>query len=785
MQTIKRNDEFFEIDSRLPVLPLKEVVVFPYMVIPLLVGREPSLRAVQEAMMSDRYIFLTAQRDLTLEEPTRDDLYRFGVVARILQVLKLPNGLMKVLVEGIIRGRISRYLPITDHFEAKIEFIEDEELEEKQVIAVMRKAVSLFKEYVHLHSDIPDEVLLQLEQLHSPQRLAHYISSHLQREISQKQILLEEVHVVDQLMHLVEILDAECEILEIERRIDEKVRGRIQRSQKNFYLQEQIRVIQEELGESGGVDADLAILRDKIIKAKMPADVEQKAFEEFDKLRNTPAMSPESTVVRNFLDWLIALPWTRKSRDQIDLTRAAKILDEDHYGLSKPKERILEHLAVLKLVKKLKGPILCLVGPPGVGKTSLGKSIARAMRRNFVRISLGGVRDEAEIRGHRRTYIGSMPGRIIQSMKRAQTINPVFLLDEIDKMSVDFRGDPASALLEVLDPEQNKAFNDHFLEVDYDLSNVLFITTANVRANIPEPLQDRMEIIELPGYLEHEKVEIATGYLIPKLLGEHGLKPEQVSFARKGIQRIIHEYTREAGVRNLERQLAAICRKVAKKVADSKKKGQRFVITSASIPKYLGSPMFQPRSYDTSMTIGTATGLAWTAHGGDLLEIEVVVVDGKGGLTLTGKLGDVIRESAQAAFSYARRRAAELEIKGEFWKDKDIHIHFPEGAIPKDGPSAGVTIATALISALTGKPVRRDVAMTGELTLGGKVLAIGGLQEKVMAAQRYEIRTVLVPQENKNDIQDLPAPLRRGINIIPVAHMDQVLEHAISLPGNP
>ncbi len=785
MQTVKRNDEYFEIDSRLPVLPLKEVVVFPYMVIPLLVGREPSLRAVQEAMMSDRYIFLTAQRDLTLEEPTRDDLYRFGVVARILQVLKLPNGLMKVLVEGIIRGRIARYLPITDHFEAKIEFIEDEELEEKQVVAVMRKAVSLFKEYVHLHNDIPDEVLLQLEQIQSPQRLAHYLSSHLQREISQKQILLEEVHVVDQLMHLVEILDAECEILEIERRIDEKVRGRIQRSQKNFYLQEQIRVIQEELGESGGVDADLAILREKIIKAKMPPEVEQKAFEEFEKLRNTPAMSPESTVVRNFLDWLIALPWTRKSRDQIDLKRAAKILDEDHYGLRKPKERILEHLAVLKLVKKLKGPILCLVGPPGVGKTSLGKSIARAMRRNFVRISLGGVRDEAEIRGHRRTYIGSMPGRIIQSMKRAQTINPVFLLDEIDKMSVDFRGDPASALLEVLDPEQNKAFNDHFLEVDYDLSNVLFITTANVRANIPEPLQDRMEIIELPGYLEHEKVEIATGYLIPKLLGEHGLKADQVSFARKSIQRIIREYTREAGVRNLERQLASICRKVAKKVADDKKKDRRYVITAASIPKYLGSPVFQPRSYDADLTVGTATGLAWTAHGGDLLEIEVVVVDGKGGLTLTGKLGDVIRESAQAAFSYARRRAADLNIEGEFWKDKDIHIHFPEGAISKDGPSAGVTIATALISALTGKPVRRNLAMTGELTLGGKVLAIGGLQEKVMAAQRYEIETVLVPKENKNDIADLPAPLRKGITIIPVAHMDEVLEHAISLAENP
>jgi len=781
MQKIVRDHVEIEINNRLPVLPLKEVVLFPYMIFPLLVGREASLRAIQESMVLDKLIFLTAQRDITKEEPGRDDLFRIGVVSRILQVLKLPNGLMKVLVEGLVRGRISRFLPITDHFEARVDVIQEDNVQGPEIKALMRRVGTLFKDYVHLNRNIPDEVLLALENLDHPQRLADFISAHLLREVKVKQQILEIPHTGEQLLELVKILEGEKEILEMERNLDEKVRGRLQKSQRNFWLQEQMRAIQEELGDEADGDSEITSLRDKIKKAHMSKEAEEKAREELEKLRNTAPMSPEATVIRNYLDWLLAVPWNKRTEDNIDIDKAKQILEEDHYGLEKPKDRILEHLAVLKLVNEMKGPILCFVGPPGVGKTSLGKSVARAMGRNFVRVSLGGVRDEAEIRGHRRTYIGSLPGKIIQSMKKVKTVNPVFLLDEVDKMSVDFRGDPSAALLEVLDPEQNKAFNDHYLEVDYDLSQVLFITTANVRAQIPEPLQDRMEIISLPGYLEHDKVEIAKGFLIPKLLKEHGLKPDHLELSDAGVLAIVRDYTRESGVRNLERELGTICRKVARDLA-SGKTGKKHMITPRNLSKYLGVAKFSERKLEKKLSIGTATGLAWTRYGGDVLEIEVNLMKGKGHLTLTGKLGEVMKESAKAALSYARTNAQQLGIQGEFWSNVDIHLHIPEGAIPKDGPSAGITLATAIISALSGRQVRRDVAMTGEITLRGSVLAIGGLNEKMLAAQRNGIRRVIIPAENVKELKELPAPLRRGMEIIPVRTMEEVL-NLVLLPA--
>ncbi len=812
MHKIVRDGVELEINTRLPVLPLKEVVIFPYMTFPLLVGRESSLRAVQEAMTLDRVIFLTAQKDVTIDEPGKDDLHRVGVIARILQVLKLPNGLMKVLVEGLIRARINRFLPITDHFEVRIDIIREDEELFPEILAIMRRATALFKDYVHINRNIPDEVLLVLENIEHPQRLADFVAAHLQREMKTKQHLLEAPQVKEQLLYVAEILESEIEILEIERNIEDKVRGRIQRTQRHYWLQEQMRAIQEELGENPEGDGELAKLREKIKQAGMLPEAEEKALEELEKLGNIPPISPEATVIRNYLDWLLAVPWKNRTEDTLNIAGAKKILDEDHYGLEKPKERILEHLAVLKLVKQIKGPILCLVGPPGVGKTSLGKSIARAMGRNFVRVSLGGVRDEAEIRGHRRTYIGALPGKIVQSMKRVKTVNPVFLLDEVDKMSVDFRGDPSSALLEVLDPEQNKAFNDHYLEVDYDLSQVLFITTANVRSQIPEPLQDRMEIINLPGYLEHEKLAIAKGFLIPKLLKEHGLSLENLAFEDKAVLKIIREYTREAGVRNVERELSSICRKVAKALVSTNGSAEKspsaliaiattgevressietstttiplveaapaqkkITITTANLSKYLGVPQHLQRMLADKLTIGSATGMAWTPYGGDVLEIQVSLMPGKGALMLTGKLGEVMKESAKAALTYARTNAARLGITGRFWKDTDIHIHIPEGAISKDGPSAGITIATALISALSGREVRRDVAMTGEITLRGSVLGIGGLNEKILAAQRFGIRHVILPAENEKDLKELPAPLRKGMTITKVKHIDEVL----------
>lgn len=778
MYKIVRNSAVIEINNRLPILPLKDVIIFPYMLFPLLVGRESSLKAVEESMIYNKLIFLTAQKNMKKEVPQKEDLYRFGVVARVVQAMKLPNGLIKVLVEGLVRAKVTRFLAVDDHLQARIQVLDESDETSAAVEAKMRRVHRLFKEYVRLNRNIPDEILLSLDQVESPQQFADIVSSHIQKSLKKKQRLLECVQVEKQLQELLNILESELEILEIEKDIDEKVRGRIQKSQRNIYLQEQMRVIQDELGDDGELNGEMAFLMDKIRRAQMPKEVEERAFEELEKFRITPPFSPEATVIRNYLDWLIAVPWHRKTRDTIDIEKARKILDEDHYGLEKPKERILEHLAVLKLAKKMKGPILCFVGPPGVGKTSLGKSVARAMGRRFVRVSLGGVRDEAEIRGHRRTYIGALPGKILQSMKRAGTLNPVFLLDEVDKMSMDFRGDPSAALLEVLDPEQNHTFNDHYLEVDYDLSQVLFITTANLQNQIPEPLQDRMEIISLPGYLEHEKVEIARGFLIPKLFKEHGVKRSQLKFEDEAILQIIRTYTREAGVRNLERELAAICRKVARKIVENGKIS-RVTVTADSLQRYLGVARYPERPLKPEELLGAATGLAWTRYGGDVLQIEVSLMKGKGNLTLTGKLGDVMKESARAALAYARTNAEALKIKKpEFWKTLDIHVHIPEGAIPKDGPSAGIAIAVALISALSERKVKKHLAMTGEITLRGNVLAVGGLNEKLMAARRFGITHVIIPRENERELEDIHQQVKEGLLIVPVKHMDEVLKEA-------
>ncbi len=778
MQKIVRDDTIIEINTRLPVLPLKEIVIFPYMVYPLLVGRAASLKAVEESMLLDKLIFLVSQKNMSAEDPDVKDLNRIGVVARVLQVLKLPNGLMKVLVEGVVRGRIKRFLSVEDHMQAQIDVLAESEKATPEIKAKVRRVNGLFKEYVKLHRNLPDEIMLTVEKAAPPQRFADFIASHLQTEIATKQKLLETRSIDRELSQLIQILESEMEILEIERELEDKVRGRINKSQKNIYLQEQMRAIQEELGEEGEINGEFAFLSERIKKAKMPAEVEERAYEELDKLRQTPPFSPEATVIRNYLDWVLAVPWHHKTQDNLDIEAANRILDEDHYGLTKPKERILEHLAVLKLSRNIRGPILCFSGPPGVGKTSLGKSVARAMGRNFVRVSLGGVRDEAEIRGHRRTYIGSMPGKVIQSMKKAKTVNPIFLLDEIDKMSMDFRGDPSAALLEVLDPEQNKAFNDHYLEVDYDLSNVLFLTTANLESQIPEALRDRMEVINLPGYLEHEKLEIATGFLIPKLLKRHGLKKKYVVIQRGAVQRVIREYTREAGVRNLERELAKMCRKVAKNlVANAHPK--KFVIGKEDVETYLGVPFHPEKKFSTGPSAGTALGLAWTQYGGEILQIEVNLMAGKGVLSLTGTLGEVMKESAQAALSYARTNASVLGIDPKFWKTTDIHIHVPEGATPKDGPSAGITIAIALVSALSGRKVRKNLAMTGEITLRGNVLGIGGLNEKLLAAKRSGMKTVIIPAENERELAEVNIRIKKGLKIVGVDTMEQVLGAAL------
>ncbi|MBO8155909.1 MAG: endopeptidase La [Bacillaceae bacterium] len=766
---------------QIPLLPLRGLLVYPSMVLHLDVGREKSVNALEEAMVDDNHILLAAQKEVGIDEPKTDDIYRVGTVANVKQMLKLPNGTIRVLVEGLYRAEIIEYLDEEQYFHvriAKLEEVRGDHLEEE---ALMRTLLDQFEQYIKVSKKINQETLSTVQDIEEPGRLADIVASHLSLKLRDKQKILEIQEVIARLNQLIQFIKNEREVLHLEKKIGQRVKRSMERTQKEYYLREQMKAIQKELGEKDGKTGEVAQLKEKIEEANMPERVEKAALKELDRYEKVPSTSAESSVIRNYLEWLVSLPWDKETEDNLDLHHVEKVLDEDHYGLDKVKERILEYLAVQKLTQSIRGPILCLVGPPGVGKTSLAKSIARAINRNFVRISLGGVRDEAEIRGHRRTYVGAMPGRIIQGMKKAGTINPVFLLDEIDKMASDFRGDPSAAMLEVLDPEQNSTFSDHFIEESYDLSKVMFIATANYLGAIPGPLLDRMELITIPGYTEVEKLHIAKEHLLPKQLKENGLTKSQLQVREDALFKLIRRYTREAGVRNLERQLASICRKAAKMIVAEEKK--RVVVTEKQLESLLGKPKFRYGQAETEHQIGTATGLAYTAAGGDTLSIEVSVYPGKGKLTLTGKLGDVMKESAQAAFSYIRSRADELKIDPEFHEKNDIHIHVPEGATPKDGPSAGITMATALVSALTGRPVRKEVGMTGEITLRGRVLPIGGLKEKSLSAHRAGLKYVIIPKENEKDLEEIPESVRNELTFIKVDHLDQVLEHALLEDG--
>jgi ATP-dependent Lon protease len=780
--TFVKDDEVYRTPNILPALPLRDVVVFPYMVTPLMVGRPSSVAGIETALLNDRLIILLAQIDGEKEEPSGSDLYRIGVIARILQTVRLPDGTLKILVEGLEKIRIKRHMPTGDFLRARFELLPFHKEGSKELEALSRKSQRLFDEYVKLNPRLPNELLTATANIDTPLRLGYVIAGHLLIRMSDKQNLLESTSLYHHLEVVCRYLSAEMEILRLEHKIDDNVKKQILKNQREFYLQEQLKAIHRELGQDEDSYDEIEELRALARKKKLPPEVGRRAEKEITKLARMSMMSPEATVVRNYLDWLLSLPWKESTRDRLSVDKVARILDEDHYGLVKIKERIVEFIAVLKLVGELKGPILCFVGPPGVGKTSLGKSIARALGRKLVRLSLGGVRDEAEIRGHRRTYIGALPGKIIQAMKRAGVKNPVILIDEVDKMSSDFRGDPSSALLEVLDPEQNNQFADHYLEVDYDLSKVMFITTANFMQMIPEPLKDRMEIILLPGYLLSEKREIARRFLWPKQLKEHGLLPEQVEVTDEAINALIERYTREAGVRNLERELGAICRKTARKIAARRKRKYPLKITPARLHEYLGTPKYLDTELEDMDRVGLANGLAWTGAGGSILLIEVAPVTGKGRLTLTGKLGDVMKESAEAALTYVRSRTSELNLKDDFYRKIDLHVHVPEGATPKDGPSAGVSITTAMVSALTGIPVKRDVAMTGEITLRGRVMAVGGLNEKSVAALRAGVTTVIWPKQNEKDLDDLPKEVREGLDIRLVESMDDVLEIALAAP---
>ncbi|MFD0713947.1 endopeptidase La [Paenibacillus sp. GCM10027626] len=763
---------------RLPLLPLRGLLVYPSMVLHLDVGREKSVRALDRAMIDDHMILLCSQSEVNIEEPTQEDIYRVGTIARVRQMLKLPNGTIRVLVEGVIRAEVVNYLPTDEYYEVTVKELPEEESTDPEIDALMRTVLNQFEHYINLSKKVTPETHAAVSDIDEPGRLADVITSHLSLKIKDKQDILETIDVRQRLEKLLDILNNEREVLELERKISQRVKKQMEKTQKEYYLREQMKAIQKELGEKEGRAGEVEELRTQMAEANLPERVQEKVEKEIDRLEKMPSTSAEGGVIRNYIDWLLLLPWSKMTEDDLDIIKAEEILNADHYGLEKPKERVLEYLAVQKLVKKMKGPILCLVGPPGVGKTSMARSIAKSLGRQFVRISLGGVRDEAEIRGHRRTYVGAMPGRIIQGMKTAGTANPVFLLDEIDKMAMDFRGDPAAALLEVLDPEQNNTFSDHFIELPFDLSNVMFITTANSLHSIPRPLLDRMEVLHIPGYTELEKQQIAERYLLPKQIREHGLKPEQLLLSEEALMLVIREYTREAGVRNLEQQVAALCRKAAKAVV-SDPETVAIEIDPAKVKDWLGMPKFRYGMAEADDQVGAVTGLAWTEVGGDTLVIEVTVLPGSGKLTLTGKLGDVMKESAQAAFSYIRSRAKELGIGADFHEKNDIHIHIPEGAIPKDGPSAGITMATALVSALTGRLVSKEVAMTGEITLRGRVLPIGGLKEKSLAAHRAGIRKVLLPKDNERDLRDVPDSIRGDMEFVPVGHMDEVLRHAL------
>jgi len=762
----------------LPLLPLRGILVFPYMVIHLDVGRAKSVQAIEESMIRDRIIFLATQKEAQTDEPGEDDVFQIGTVAEVKQLLKLPGGTIRVLVEGIARAKARSFISDDPYFLVEVEQYSEEFEKDSEIEALMRSLVYQFEQYVKLSKRIPPETVVSVVNLEEPGRLADIIASHLALRIEDKQSILEAADIVKRLEKLCAIVAKELEIVELERKINIRVRKQMEKTQKEYYLREQMKAIQRELGEKDERMAEGEELREKIAEAKFPKEVEEKALKEVERLEKMPPMAAEAAVVRNYLDWLLSLPWNKSTRDRLDLKTAESILEEDHYGLKTVKERILEYLAIRKLAKKMKGPIICFVGPPGVGKTSLGRSIARALERKFIRMSLGGVRDEAEIRGHRRTYVGAMPGRVIQGIRQAGSKNPVFLLDEVDKMSTDFRGDPSAALLEVLDPEQNNTFSDHYIEAPFDLSNVMFITTANVQQNIPRPLQDRMEIIYLSGYTEEEKVQIAIRHLLPKQIKEHGLTKDMLKFSENTFRKIIREYTRESGVRNLERQIASICRKTARQVVTDKVK--KVQVTAQSLNQFLGTPRFRYGMAELDDQVGVATGLAWTEVGGDTLAIEVSIYKGTGRLTLTGKLGDVMKESAQAGYSYIRTRAAELGIDEDLYDKQDIHIHIPEGAIPKDGPSAGITMASALASAITGRKVLHDVAMTGEITLRGRVLPVGGVKEKVLAAHRAGIKTIILPSDNKKDLDEIPKKVKDKIHFILVDHMDQVLESALT-----
>ncbi len=766
----------------LAVLPLRDIVVFPHMIVPLFVGREKSVRALEAVMKEGKSILLVAQKNATQDDPSADDIYRVGTVSTILQLLKLPDGTVKVLVEGGRRARITGFKETEHYFEAFVALLDEPAGEAKELEALGRSVVAQFEQYIKLNKKIAPEVLVSLNQIEDPGKLADTVAAHLNLKIAEKQEVLETQKIGERLERVFAHMESEIGVLQVEKRIRNRVKRQMEKTQREYYLNEQLKAIQKELGEGEDGKDETAELEARIKKTKFSKEAREKALAELKKLKTMSPMSAESTVVRNYLDWMLSIPWKKRSKIRNDVIEAEKVLEADHYGLEKVKERIIEYLAVQARSPKVRGPILCLVGPPGVGKTSLGKSIARATGRNFVRMSLGGVRDEAEIRGHRRTYIGSMPGKVIQGMKKAKTSNPLFLLDEVDKLGADWRGDPSSALLEVLDPEQNSTFADHYLEVDYDLSDVMFVTTAN-SLRMPQPLMDRMEIIRIPGYTEDEKVEIAKRHLIAKQGEAHGLKPDEWSLSDEALHELIRTYTREAGVRNLERELANLARKAVREIVT--KKTRKVSITRKNLEKYAGVPKFRYGETEAEDMVGVVTGLAWTEVGGEILTIESVLLPGKGNIKQTGKLGDVMQESVSAALSYVRSRSIRFGIKPTLFEKRDIHVHVPEGATPKDGPSAGIAMATSIVSVLTGIPVRRDVAMTGEITLRGRVLPIGGLKEKLLAALRAGITTVFIPKDNEKDLAEIPDNVKKGLKLIPVADVDEVIAQALARRPEP
>jgi ATP-dependent Lon protease len=773
-----KEEEIHSSKNILPLLPLRDIVIFPHMVAPLFVGREKSVNALTDAMNKEKNVFLATQTKAGIDNPGENDISHVGTIGKVLQLLRLPDGTVKALVEGKARARIVRFIHNEDFFQVELKKISASDLPRAEAEALMRSIQEVFEDYAKLNKNISKELVNNVAAISDPSQMADTVASHFSFKIEDKQRLLESIDLSERMSLLLSLIKMEIEVFRMDQRIKSRVKEQMEKTQKNYYLNEQMRAIKKEMGAEDDGSDEVKELEEKIKNKKMSKEATEKVEAELKKLKLMTPMSAEATVVRNYIDWIISLPWYKTTEVQEDLDAAEKILEEDHYGLEKPKERILEYLAVQALVKKIRGPILCFVGPPGVGKTSLAKSIARATGREYVRLSLGGVRDEAEIRGHRRTYIGALPGKILQSLKKVGVNNPVFCLDEVDKMSMDFRGDPSAALLEVLDPEQNFSFNDHYLDLDYDLSDILFITTANTLPDIPLPLQDRMEIIRLPGYTEYEKYHIGEGFLVPKQIKNNGLESRNVEFSRNAILTIIRRYTREAGVRNLERELASICRKLAKEAVKDKSK-MEFRVNEKSIAKYLGPFRFRQEQVEETDQIGMVTGLAWTPVGGELLFIETLIMPGRGKLTVTGKLGEVMQESAQAALSYVRSRAANLMIDDKFYKKYDIHIHIPEGAIPKDGPSAGISMCTSLVSALAKIPVHRKIAMTGEITLRGRILPIGGLKEKIIAAHRGGIKKVLIPKENEKDLKDVPKSISNQLEIVTVEHMDEVLTLAM------